>query len=104
MVVPSNLHEPEQVKKCSAIGVVESVKAASDLYSPVSGEILGMNETLKGRPELVNEDAPLSAPMVSTTPGSPVAAEDSHRINILQGSLCRNTAGVYLEPPCTGGA
>jgi glycine cleavage system H protein len=47
----------EQVNKGSAVGVVESVKAANDLYSPVSGEILAVNETLNGRPELVNEDA-----------------------------------------------
>jgi glycine cleavage system H protein len=36
-------HVGEQVKKGGAVGVVESVKAASDLYSPVSGEILGVN-------------------------------------------------------------
>jgi glycine cleavage system H protein len=47
----------EQVKKGSAVGVVESVKAANDLYSPVSGEILPVNEALNGKPELVNEDA-----------------------------------------------
>jgi len=46
-----------QVQKGGAVGVVESVKAASDLYSPVSGEILGVNEALTGKPELVNEDA-----------------------------------------------
>jgi glycine cleavage system H protein len=33
-------------------GVIESVKAASDLYSPVSGEIFGVNEALSGKPEL----------------------------------------------------
>ena len=37
-------HVGEQVKKGGAVGVVESVKAASDLYSPVSGEILGVND------------------------------------------------------------
>src|SRR4029453_16626643 len=47
----------EQVKKGSAVGVVESVKAANDLYSPVSGEILAVNEALNGRPALANEDA-----------------------------------------------
>ena len=36
---------------------VESVKAASDVFSPVSGEILGVNEALTRKPELVNEDA-----------------------------------------------
>jgi glycine cleavage system H protein len=46
-----------QVQKGNAVGVVESVKAASDLYSPVSGEILGVNEALTGKPQLVNEDA-----------------------------------------------
>ncbi len=47
----------EQVKKGSAVGVVESVKAANDFYSPVSGEILAVNEALNGKPELVNEHA-----------------------------------------------
>jgi glycine cleavage system H protein len=38
-------------------GVVESVKAASDLYLPVSGEILEVNEALIGSPDLLNSDA-----------------------------------------------
>jgi glycine cleavage system H protein len=50
-------HVGHEVKRGCAVGVVESVKAASDLYSPVSGEILGVNEALKGKPKLVNEDA-----------------------------------------------
>jgi glycine cleavage system H protein len=37
-------------------GVVESVKAASDLYMPVSGEILEINEAVDASPELVNQD------------------------------------------------
>jgi glycine cleavage system H protein len=36
-------------------GVVESVKAASDLYSPVSGEVLEVNKTLDSAPETINE-------------------------------------------------
>lgn len=36
-------------------GVVESVKAASDIYSPVSGEVIAVNETLEDAPEQVNE-------------------------------------------------
>jgi glycine cleavage system H protein len=47
----------EQVKKGSAVGVVQSVKAAYDLHSPVSGEILAVNEALNGKPELLNQDA-----------------------------------------------
>lgn len=37
-------------------GVVESVKAASDIYAPVSGEIIAANEALEDTPELVNQD------------------------------------------------
>lgn len=38
-------------------GVVESVKAVSDLYAPVSGEVVAVNETLRDSPELLNSDA-----------------------------------------------
>lgn len=37
-------------------GVIESIKAVSDLYSPVSGEVTAVNEELFDAPELVNED------------------------------------------------
>jgi len=37
-------------------GVVESVKAASDIYSPVSGEVIEINEELEESPDLVNKD------------------------------------------------
>lgn len=39
------------------IAVVESVKAASDIYSPVSGEVVEVNEAVSDAPETVNEDA-----------------------------------------------
>jgi Glycine cleavage H-protein len=58
------------VQKGGVVGVLESVKAASDLYSPVSGEILGVNEALSGKPELVNEDTP-RVPAGSTRSSSP---------------------------------
>jgi glycine cleavage system H protein len=40
-----------------ACAVVESVKAASDVYAPVAGEVVAVNEALAGAPEGVNEDA-----------------------------------------------
>ena len=40
-----------------AVGVVESVKAASDIYSPIAGEVVAGNEALSSTPEKVNEDA-----------------------------------------------
>lgn len=39
------------------LGVVESVKSASDIYSPVSGIVIKVNEDLTDQPELINEDA-----------------------------------------------
>jgi len=44
------------LSKGAAAAVVESVKAASDVYSPVSGTVTERNEALNGAPELVNED------------------------------------------------
>jgi glycine cleavage system H protein len=44
------------VKQFSSLGVVESVKAASDVYAPVSGEILERNAKVMESPELVNQD------------------------------------------------
>jgi glycine cleavage system H protein len=46
-----------RVKAGEAVAVVESVKAASDIYSPVSGEIVEINASLEGAPESINEDA-----------------------------------------------
>jgi glycine cleavage system H protein len=46
-----------ELKKGDSAGVVESVKAASDVYTPVTGAVLEFNATLEDKPELVNEDA-----------------------------------------------
>jgi glycine cleavage system H protein len=40
-----------------AFGVIESVKAVSDLFAPLAGEITGINEALVDTPEVINEDA-----------------------------------------------
>ena len=45
-----------RVRSHQTFGVVESVKAVSDLYAPVSGEVIAVNDALGARPELVNED------------------------------------------------
>ena len=45
------------LKKTEAAAVVESVKAASDVYAPVTGEVLETNEALAAEPALVNSDA-----------------------------------------------
>ena len=57
-VVFVELPEPgSELVRQEAFGAVESVKAASDLYSPVSGTVLDVNTELAGKPEKVNEDA-----------------------------------------------
>ena len=47
----------DEIGKGETFGALESVKAASDLYSPVSGVVVEVNEELQDAPEKVNEDA-----------------------------------------------
>lgn len=47
----------DEVEANDDFGAVESVKAASDLISPVSGTVVEVNEALEDKPELLNEDA-----------------------------------------------
>ena len=49
--------EGDEVNQGEDFGAVESVKAASDLISPVSGEVVEVNEALVDNPELINQDA-----------------------------------------------
>jgi glycine cleavage system H protein len=46
-----------QLQAGTGAAVVESVKAASDIYSPVSGEVVAVNDVLSDKPETINEDA-----------------------------------------------
>ena len=56
-IVYVELPQPgETVSQFDAFDIIESVKAASDLVAPVSGEVLAINEELVDKPELVNED------------------------------------------------
>jgi len=48
--------EGESVTQEDAFGVVESIKAVSDLYAPVSGEVVAVNEAVFDAPELVNDE------------------------------------------------
>ncbi len=48
--------EGEEIRKNDPFGVVESVKAVSDLYAPVSGRVVEVNQPLLSAPELLNED------------------------------------------------
>ena len=49
--------EEDEVTAGEEFGAVESVKAASDLFSPVSGTVVEVNSALEDEPELINQDA-----------------------------------------------
>ncbi len=46
----------QQVEQGSELGTLESVKAVSEFYAPVTGEVVGINEDLADEPDLVNQD------------------------------------------------
>ncbi len=56
-------------------GVVESVKAASDIYSPIAGEVIAVNEELGGSPELLNSN-PYGAWIFKLKPSNPADLEN----------------------------
>ena len=60
-----------QVETDQGFGVVESVKAVSDLFAPVSGEIVEINGDLEEHPEWVNEDPYGSGWIVAIAPSNP---------------------------------
>lgn len=47
----------DHVDQGAACAVVESVKAASDIYSPIAGKVVAVNQALSDKPETINEDA-----------------------------------------------
>lgn len=56
IVFVQNPEPGRKVGQGEACGVIESVKAAADLYAPVSGEVIAANDALAERPEQVNRD------------------------------------------------
>ncbi len=48
--------EGDEVAQGDIIGTIESVKAAADVYAPVGGKVVAVNEALDDNPELINED------------------------------------------------
>jgi len=60
-----------RVTAMKEFGVIESVKSASDLFSPVSGEVVAMNEELAEHPELVNESPYDRGWMIRVRPADP---------------------------------
>jgi glycine cleavage system H protein len=64
-----------QVATGDAFAVVESVKAASDVYSPLTGEVLAGNDALASQPELVNQDPYVQGWIARLKPASAAEVE-----------------------------
>ena len=91
VVFVQNPEVGRKLKQGEECAVIESVKAAADLYAPVSGEVIAVNQQVSDTPESVNKD-PYAAWMFRLKPSAPaeleglldaagyekVAAEDKH--------------------------
>ncbi len=61
----------DEFDKGDTFGVVESVKAASDIYIPMGGEIVAVNEALEDTPELINQDPYGEGWIIRLAPSNP---------------------------------
>ncbi|MGB9299673.1 MAG: glycine cleavage system protein GcvH [Anaerolineae bacterium] len=66
----------DTVEKSQSFGIIESVKAASDLFAPIGGEVVAINEELVDRPELVNQDPYEGGWMVKLQPEDEMQMDD----------------------------
>ena len=66
----------ESISRGAEFGTVESVKAVSDLYMPVGGEIVAVNSTLEASPELVNMSPYTDGWMIEIRPANPDELDD----------------------------
>ena len=80
--------EGEDIKKDDPFGVVESVKAVSDLYAPVTGRVVEINLPLLQAPELVNEDPMVDGWMIK------VEVKD---LSDLEGLMSEEDYKAYVE-------
>jgi glycine cleavage system H protein len=78
-----------QISAGSAYAEVESVKAVSDVFAPMSGEVTEVNEALKDTPERINEDPYGDGWMVKVKLSDPSEAESLMDVNAYKESLGR---------------
>ncbi len=70
------VNEGDQIKKGDTIATVESVKAAADVYSPVSGKVIHINDALGASPEVINTDPYGAAWIVKIELDNPIEVND----------------------------
>ena len=76
-IVYVELPQPgDTVEQSQSFGIIESVKAASDLFAPIGGEVVAINDELVGRPELVNQDPYEGGWMVKVQPEDEMQMDD----------------------------
>lgn len=66
----------DTLAKGDVFGVVESVKAASDLYAPISGKVVEVNEALEDSPETINSDPFGAGWIIKISPSNPAEWDD----------------------------
>jgi glycine cleavage system H protein len=66
----------DSLDKGAEFGTVESVKAVSELYMPIGGEVVAVNQTLEDAPELVNTDPYKGGWMIEVKPANPSEMKD----------------------------
>lgn len=76
--------EGDAFEKGDAFGVVESVKAASDLLIPMGGEITAVNEALEDTPELVNQDPYGEGWMIRFAPSNPAEFDELMAVEVYE--------------------
>ncbi len=69
-----------QLESAQSFGVIESVKTASDLYSPAAGEVIATNDQLGEKPELVNDDPFGEGWMIRVRLSDPAGASTAERL------------------------
>lgn len=75
------------VKQGGDMAVVESAKAASDVYAPVSGEIIAVNDELSGNPQLVNDGAEAQGWFCKIKPSDPAELDALMSVQAYQAFL-----------------
>jgi glycine cleavage system H protein len=81
----------ETLAKGDSFGTVESVKAASDVYLPLGGEVIAVNEELMDTPQLLNEDAFVRGWMIRMRPSNPEEYEELLHASAYE-KLCQEEA------------